>query len=104
MDEDTIVSMFTGLLFAGHETTAGQAAWLVTLLLQHPDYLKIVQNEIDQEVNPDNDLDEMVLRKLEYIYWAIDETTRMRPSADLQFVPSLIHFRLVSMNFRKAGV
>jgi sterol 14-demethylase len=84
MDEDAIVSMFTGLLFAGHETTAGQAAWLVTLLLQHPDYLTTVQNEIEQEVNPGSDLDEMVLRKLTYTYWAIDETTRMRPSADLQ--------------------
>jgi len=84
MDEDAIVSMFTGLLFAGHETTAGQAAWLVTLLLRHPEYLTTVQNEIEQEVNPGSDLDEMVLRKLTYTYWAIDETTRMRPSADLQ--------------------
>ena len=84
MDETTIVSMFTGLLFAGHETTAGQAAWLVTLLLQRPDYLRLVEQEIDRIVSLDTDIDEMVLRKLETIYWAIDETTRMRPSADLQ--------------------
>jgi cytochrome P450 len=30
MDDPTIVSFFTGLLFARYETTAGQAAWLVT--------------------------------------------------------------------------
>ena len=84
MDEATISSMFTGLLFAGHETTAGQAAWLVALLLQHPDYLQFVMQEIDRVVNLDADVDEVVLRKLETVYWAIDETTRMRPSADLQ--------------------
>ncbi len=84
MDETTIVSMFTGLLFAGHETTAGQAAWLVTLLLQHPVYLDFVQQEIDRSVKADTDVDEMTLRNMEHVYWAIDETTRMRPSADLQ--------------------
>ena len=47
MDDPTIVSIFTGLLFAGHETTAGQAAWLVTLLLQHPETLSRAQAEID---------------------------------------------------------
>jgi len=72
------------VLFAGHETTAGQAAWLVALLLQHPDYLQFVMHEIDRVVNLDVDVDEVVLRKLETVYWAIDETTRMRPSADLQ--------------------
>jgi len=84
MDEAVIVSMFTGLLFAGHETTAGQAAWLVTLLLQNPNYLDLVQREISEAVSPEKDIDEAVLRNLEHIYWAIDETTRLRPSADLQ--------------------
>lgn len=84
MDEDTIVSMFTGLLFAGHETTAGQAAWLLTFLLQHPDYLKLVKQELNTTIPGEAEVDETAMRNLNHIFWAIDETTRMRPSADLQ--------------------
>lgn len=84
MDDATIVNMFTGLLFAGHETTAGQAAWLITLLLQHPAYLTLVKAEIEAHISADTRIDENTLRNLKNIYYAIDETTRMRPSADLQ--------------------
>ncbi|MBL8134853.1 MAG: cytochrome P450 [Anaerolineae bacterium] len=82
-DKD-IVTIFMGLIFAGHETTAGQAAWLIVLLLQHPDYLRLVQEEIAQHVKPGAALDGSMLSRLEHLYWAIDETTRLRPSADTQ--------------------
>jgi len=84
MDDPTIVSIFTGLLFAGHETTAGQAAWLVTLLLQHPETLSRAQAEIDAVLTIGESLDQEKINQLEYISWAIDETTRIHPSADLQ--------------------
>jgi sterol 14-demethylase len=84
MPDDTIVAMFMGLIFAGHETTAGQAAWLIALLLQHPDYLDLVRDEISDYAHYGQPIDAAVLSKLEKIYWAIDETTRMRPSADTQ--------------------
>src|SRR5262249_5621461 len=84
MPDDTIVAMFMGLSFAGHETTAGQAAWLVALLLQHPDYLDQVRDEIQSTAHYGQPIDAAVLSKLEKIYWAVDETTRMRPSADTQ--------------------
>ncbi|MEO8609140.1 MAG: cytochrome P450 [Chloroflexota bacterium] len=84
MPDDTIVAMFMGLIFAGHETTAGQAAWLVALLLQHPDYLDQVRHEVQEHVHYGQPVDASVLSKLEKTYWAIDETTRMRPSADTQ--------------------
>lgn len=84
LPEASIVTIFMGLIFAGHETTAGQAAWLLALLLQHPDYLARVNNEIAQHVLPGTAIDGHILRQLEYIYHAIDETTRLRPSADTQ--------------------
>ncbi len=84
MPDETIVIMFMGLIFAGHETTAGQAAWLVALLLQHPAYLEQVQAEIRDQVAYGKNLDASALSKLDHIYWAIDETTRLRPSADTQ--------------------
>jgi sterol 14-demethylase len=82
MDDEAITALFIGLLFAGHETTAGQAGWTIIQLLQHPDYLRLVQDEIAAHVTPD--MDPRGLSKLEHIYWAIDETTRMYPSADIQ--------------------
>lgn len=84
LPDETIVTMFMGLLFAGHETTAGQAAWTVALLLQHPDYLARVLAEIREHVTYGTMIDAGVLSRLEHIYWAIDETTRLRPSADVQ--------------------
>jgi sterol 14-demethylase len=84
LPEETIVAIFMGLIFAGHETTAGQAAWLVALLLQHPDYLALVQDEIARQAPYGQPIDGGVLHKLDHVYWAIDETTRLCPSADTQ--------------------
>lgn len=84
LSDDGIVNIFTGLIFAGHETTAGQAAWLLALLLQHPDYLARVQAEIEAHVGFGTPIDGHTLSRLEHLYWAIDETTRLRPSADTQ--------------------
>lgn len=84
MPDEGIVTMFMGLIFAGHETTAGQAAWLLALLLQHPDYLERVRSEIREHLVYGQRADGKVLSQLEHTYWAVDETTRMRPSADTQ--------------------
>jgi sterol 14-demethylase len=84
MEDQTIVNMFTGLLFAGHETTAGQAAWTVAQLLQNPDYLELVEGELKLKVPPGTELTQEIINQLDHIAWAIEETTRMRPSADVQ--------------------
>ncbi|MBK8027059.1 MAG: cytochrome P450 [Chloroflexi bacterium] len=84
LPEEMIVTLFMGLMFAGHETTAGQAAWVIALLLQNPEYLALVRTEIAEHVPAEGLIDGGVLRNLEHIYWAIDETTRLRPSADTQ--------------------
>src|SRR5690606_5782750 len=60
MSDELIVSFFTGLIFAGHETTAGQAAWLVALLLQHPEYLDTVRTEISEHVTYGGKIDARV--------------------------------------------
>lgn len=84
MEDQTIVNMFTGLLFAGHETTAGQAAWTVAQLLQNPEYLELVEGELKLKVPAGTEITQEVINQQEHIAWAIEETTRMRPSADLQ--------------------
>lgn len=83
VSEEEIVGMLTALLFAGHETTAGQAAWTVIQLLQNPSYLALVQTEMDQNLQPQSLLDPKSLSSLKHLFYAIDETSRTRPSADI---------------------
>lgn len=81
--DEQILGMTLGLLFAGHETTAGQAAWMLIRLLQNPDYLEQVKDEINSIAPYKQPLDAKTLISLRKLRWAVDETTRLHPSADV---------------------
>lgn len=83
VDDQLALNLLIGLMFAGHETTAGQAAWTLIHLLRNPEYHDRVQAEIDEHVPADLSIDHTVLAKLTHTYLAIDETTRLTPSADI---------------------
>ena len=83
VDDETILSLILGLMFAGHETTAGQAAWTIIEILRHPEYLALVRKEIAQRLSPGQSIDARVLSSLEHIFWAVQEVTRIHPSADM---------------------
>jgi sterol 14-demethylase len=83
VEDEVLLNLMLGLMFAGHETTAGQAAWNVILLLQHPDYLARVQAEIDAVLPPGAPIDGKALHEMKHLAYAVTETERMRPSADL---------------------
>ncbi len=85
MTNQEMIDFFSGLLFAGHETTAGQAAWTIAELLQHPAYLQVVQQEIAENFTYGEPINGTQLRHTPHIYYAIDEVTRMHPSGDLLF-------------------
>ncbi len=80
---DEQLNMILALLFAGHETTAGQAAWTIIQLLQNPDYLAKVRTELDTEFPIGSKVGPKTMSKLKHLKWAIDETTRTKPSADI---------------------
>jgi len=84
LDDSTIIGLINGLIFAGHETTAGQGSWALIELLRHPDYLSSVQNEIDQ-LFPTSELITKItqqnLNDLNHLDWAIKETERLHSSA-----------------------
>ncbi|MEM7801399.1 MAG: cytochrome P450, partial [Chloroflexota bacterium] len=84
MTDEEIKMLFMGLVFAGHETTAGQAAWLMISLLQHQSYFQEVRRDIKEHFEYDQPITGRVLRNMKHIYWAIDEVTRLYPSAQLQ--------------------
>jgi sterol 14alpha-demethylase len=85
VEDAVLLSLMLGLMFAGHETTAGQAGWTVIQLLQHPDYLQLVQEEIDDLLPPDTPIEDKVMRGLQHLAWAVRETERTRPSADILY-------------------
>ncbi|NTU66172.1 MAG: cytochrome P450 [Chloroflexi bacterium] len=81
VENELILSLILGLMFAGHETTAGQAAWTIIQLLQHPGYRQLVQAELAEKLPPGTIIDMSVLSSLDHVWWAVQETTRMHPSA-----------------------
>ncbi len=83
IEDSLLLNLMLGLMFAGHETTAGQAAWNIILLLQHPDYLKRVQEEIDRLVPPGQAIDGKGIHGLTHMGYAVQEVERLRPSAGM---------------------
>jgi len=83
VDEEMVRNLLVALMFAGHETTAGQAAWTLILLLQHPDYLQQVLAEIDEVVPAGVHITPKRMVQLDHIAWAVREVERLRPSADM---------------------
>ncbi len=83
IEDDLLLGLVMALMFAGHETTAGQAAWTVIMLLQHPTYQQQVQAEIATHLPYGHPLEPQVMAQLKHIGWAITEVERLYPSADL---------------------
>ncbi|MBX3064888.1 MAG: cytochrome P450 [Anaerolineae bacterium] len=84
VEDEVIIGIITALMFAGHETTVGQTAWTILELLRHPAYLAHLYSEVAQ-VMPyaGKPVDASTLMQLNYVRWAVDETTRLHPSADM---------------------
>ena len=83
VENELILNLILGLMFAGHETTAGQAAWTIIQVLQHPAYRRLVQAELTEKLPPGTIIDMNVLSSLDHVWWAVQETSRLHPSADI---------------------
>jgi sterol 14-demethylase len=83
LTEALIVSFIISLMFAGHETTAGQASWGLIQLLQHPDYLRVVLEEQAHALPRGQPITLETLRHVPHLIWALRETERTRPAAGL---------------------
>ncbi|KAJ9567970.1 hypothetical protein OSB04_003936 [Centaurea solstitialis] len=71
------------LLIAGLDTTSVTLTWALSLLLNNPKSLKIVQDEIDEHVGRDRLVEESDLKNLIYLDVVIKETLRLYPVAPL---------------------
>ncbi|WP_052597433.1 cytochrome P450 [Aureispira sp. CCB-QB1] len=68
------------IFVAGHETTANALSWTFYLLTQHPDKLKILQQEIDT-VLQDKPPTFQNLKELTYTQMVLEESMRLYPPA-----------------------
>ena len=76
---DEITGMFISMMFAGHHTTSGTAAWTLIELLRHRRVLAEVTAELDALYRGGAEVSFQALREIPRLEGAIKETLRLHP-------------------------
>jgi len=76
---DEITGIFISMMFAGHHTTSGTAAWTLIELLKHPDELARVVAELDELYADGREVSYQALREMPLLESAIKEALRLHP-------------------------
>jgi sterol 14-demethylase len=76
---DVVTGMFISMMFAGHHTTSGTAAWTLIELLRHPDALARVTDELDALYAHGEEVSYQALRAMPQLESAIKEALRLHP-------------------------
>jgi sterol 14-demethylase len=76
---DIVTGMFISMMFAGHHTTSGTAAWTLIELLRHPAYLAEVLDELDGLAAEGHEVSYQALRAMPKLEAAIKEALRLHP-------------------------
>ncbi len=97
---DTVTGMFISMMFAGHHTTQGTAAWTLLELLRHPEFMAEVVGELD-DIYADKgegkaEYSFAAMRQIPLLEAGIKEALRLHP-------PLIILMRLVREDFEVEG-
>lgn len=76
---DEITGMFISMMFAGHHTTSGTAAWTLIELLGHPGELAMVVDELADLYAEGSEVSYQALREMPRLESAIKEALRLHP-------------------------
>ena len=76
---DVITGMFISMMFAGHHTSSGTAAWTMIELLRHRDVLAQVTEELDELYADGSSVSFQALREIPVLEAALKETLRLHP-------------------------
>jgi sterol 14-demethylase len=76
---DEITGMFISMMFAGHHTTSGTAAWTLIELLRHPEWMAKVVAELDALFADGSSVSFQALREIPYLDACVKETLRLHP-------------------------
>ncbi|KAD6119211.1 hypothetical protein E3N88_10482 [Mikania micrantha] len=84
MDSDTIIkSTCLSILQGGTDATGVTLTWAFALLVNHPDVLKKLQDELDEQVGKDKQVDVSDIKNLPFLQAVIKETLRLCPPGPL---------------------
>ncbi|MEX2557520.1 MAG: cytochrome P450, partial [Actinomycetota bacterium] len=76
---DEITGIFISMMFAGHHTTSGTAAWTLIELLKHPEEMKAIVGELDELYADNPEVSYQALREMPRLESAIKEALRLHP-------------------------
>lgn len=78
-DADQVTGMFISMMFAGHHTTSGTAAWTLIELLRHPEELAAVRAELDELFADGEGVSYHALRAMPRLEAVVKEALRLHP-------------------------
>jgi sterol 14-demethylase len=76
---DVVTGMFISMMFAGHHTTSGTAAWTLIELLRHPEDADAVDRELGELYAGGAEVSYQALREMPHLESAIKEALRLHP-------------------------
>lgn len=93
---DEITGMFISMMFAGHHTSSGTAAWTLIELLRNPEVMKDVVAELDDLYADGSSVSFQALREIPRLESALKETLRLHP-------PLVLLLRVVKQEIEIGG-
>lgn len=96
MSADHVTGIFISMMFAGHHTSSGTAAWALIELLRHPDVMADVVAELDELYADGSAISFQALREIPRLEAVLKETLRLHP-------PLIILLRVVQEEIELAG-
>src|SRR5262245_11364808 len=93
---DQVTGMFISMMFAGHHTTSGTAAWTLIELLRNPGAIEKVRAEVDAIYADGREVSYQALREIPELENGIKESLRLHP-------PLIILMRKVLHDFHYDG-
>jgi sterol 14-demethylase len=93
---DQVTGMFISMMFAGHHTTSGTAAWTLIELLKHPVEMAAVVAELDGLDVSAEEISYQALREMPRLEAAIKEALRLHP-------PLILLLRVAKTDLEVAG-
>ena len=95
-DADNITGMFISMMFAGHHTTSGTAAWTLIELLRHPEEMAKVVAELDELYADGTEVSYQALRAMPHLESTIKEALRLHP-------PLILLLRVANVDVEVGG-
>jgi len=93
---DEVTGMFISMMFAGHHTTSGTAAWTLIEMLRNPDVMARVRVELDDMYAAGDEVTYQALREIPNLESSIKEALRLHP-------PLILLLRVAQTPFEVGG-